>query len=93
MLLLLLFLIHISLVWRFASARLFLLFALNTHCALVQLHCRKEASTIQCGSKKCGTRARVFSQTLADGNSKNDNLITQSNRRTMEEERREYGKK
>ena len=32
---------------------------------------RKKASTIQYGYKKFGTSARVFSQTLAHGNSNN----------------------
>ena len=31
---------------------------------------REKQSTIQHGYRKCGTRARVFSQTLAHGNSK-----------------------
>ena len=41
--------------------------------------------------RKRGTHARVFSQTLAHGNSKNE--IRQWNRRRRTEERREYGKK
>ena len=35
----------------------------------------KRESTLQNGYRKCGTHARVFSQTLAHGNSKNDTDI------------------
>ena len=40
--------------------------------------------------RKCGTDATVFSQTLAQGNSKNE--IRQRNRRRLEEQS-EHGKK
>ena len=43
------------------------------------------------GYRKWGTHARVFSQTLAHGNSKNE--IRQRNRQRWKEERREYAKK
>ena len=33
---------------------------------------RKKEGTIQYGNSKLGTHAQVFSQTLADGNSKNE---------------------
>ena len=49
----------------------------------------EKASTIQCGYKKWGTRARVFSQTLANENNKNQ--IRKINGRRYEE-RSEYGK-
>ena len=51
----------------------------------------KSGSTIQYGHRKLGTHARVFSQTLTHGNSKNE--IRQCDRRRLTEERREYGKK
>ena len=50
----------------------FYFFVPNTHCALVDVYCRKKASTISYGYRKWGTQARVFSQTLAHGNSKNE---------------------
>ena len=64
----------------------FSFFAPNTHCALV-VELPEKASTIQYGYRKWGTRARVFSQTLAHGNSKNE--IRQRNKIRKEEERRE----
>ena len=51
----------------------------------------KEAPFSMAIYRKWRTRARVFSQTLAHGNSKNE--IKQRNRRRREEEWREYGKK
>ena len=70
----------------------FYFFAPNTHFALVvALQSRKKVSTIQYGYRKCGNHARLFSQTLAHGNSKNE--IRQMNRGRGQEERREYGKK
>ena len=51
----------------------------------------KKEGTIQYGHRTWGTHARVFSQTLAHGNSKNE--IRQWDRRRHTEERREYGKK
>ena len=51
----------------------------------------KKEGTIQYGNRTWGTHARVFSQTLAHGNSKNE--IRQRDRRRRLEERREYGKK
>ena len=51
----------------------------------------KSGSTIQYGYRKQGTHARVFSQTLTHGNSKNE--IRQWDRRRRTEERREHGKK
>ena len=42
-------------------------------------HLAKEEGTIQYGYRKWGTHARMFSQTLAHGNSKNQ--IRQRNRR------------
>ena len=54
-------------------------------------HLAKKEGTIQYGYRTWGTHARVFSQTLAHGNSKNE--IRQRNRRRHKEERREYGKK
>ena len=50
-----------------------------------------KSSTIQNGCRKLGNHARVFSQTLANGNSKNE--IRYENRQRREEERREYRKK
>ena len=51
----------------------------NTHCALVIALSEKKARTIQYGNSKCGTHARVFSQTLLHGNSKNE--IRQRNKK------------
>ena len=51
----------------------------NTHCAPVIARSEKKASTIQNGYRKCGTHARVFSQTLVYGNSKNE--IRQRNKK------------
>ena len=51
----------------------------------------KKEGTIQNGYRTWGTHARVFSQILAHGNSKNE--IRQRDRRRHTEERREYGKK
>ena len=50
---------------------------------------KKEVPWIQYGYMKWGTHARVFSQALAHGKSKNERK-TDSRRR--QEERREYGK-
>ena len=44
----------------------------NTHCALVIAMSEKKASPIQYGYRKCGTHARMFSQPLLRGNSKNE---------------------
>ena len=51
----------------------------------------KMEGTIQYGWRTWGTHARVFSQTFAHGNSKNE--IRQRDRRRHTEERHEYGKK
>ena len=51
------------------------------------LHCyhrAKKAMTIQYVYKKCGTLARVFSQTLAHGNSKNEIRQTQRKKASIE---------
>ena len=56
----------------------------------ILLHQREKWSTIQYGYRKRGTHARVFSQTLTHGYSKNE--IRQWDRRRHTEERREYGK-
>ena len=45
---------------------------LNVSCAHIVELSERKASTIQYGYKKCGTHARVFSQTLKHGNSKNE---------------------
>ena len=65
-------------------------FAPNTKCALVGALSEKKKSTIQHGYRKCGTHARVPSQTLTHGNSKTE--IGKETRKRYEE-RREYGKK
>ena len=58
----------------------------------ILLHQRKKrGSTIQYGYRKLVTHARVFSQTLMHGKSKNEIRQTKTERRT--EERRQYGKK
>ena len=54
----------------------FKLFAPNTHCALVVALSGK-SGTIQYGYKIGATRARVFFQTLACGNSKNEDKETE----------------
>ena len=46
-------------------------FATNAHCALVVALSGKN-SPIQQGYRKCGTHARVFSQSLGHENSKNE---------------------
>ena len=57
----------------------------------ILLHQREKwGSTIQYGYRKRGTHARVFSQTLTHGNSKNE--IRQWDRWRHTEEMREYGK-
>ena len=78
------------LVSPFTSASAFLLSHRILLCARV-VALSEKASTIQYGYRKWGTHARVFSQILAHGNSKNE--IRQWNRRRRTEERREYGKK
>ena len=58
----------------------------------ILLHQREKwGSTIQYGYRKRDTHARVLSQTLTHGNSKNEIWLWDRQRRT--EERREYGKK
>ena len=57
----------------------FWFFTPNTHCALVIALSEKKASTIQYGYRKCVTHARVFSQALVHGNSKNE--IRQRNKK------------
>ena len=68
----------------------FYFFAPNTHCALV-VALSEKTSTIQYGNRKCVPRARVFSQTLPHGNSKNE--VRHGRIRSRQEERREYGNK
>ena len=51
----------------------------------------RKKGAIQYGYRKWGTHARVFSQTLAHENSKNE--IRKRNRRRRQVERREYAKK
>ena len=49
----------------------------------------KKENTIAYGYRKCGTHARVFSQSFPHGNSKNK--IRQMHRGRMSEEKSEYG--
>ena len=65
-------------------------FAPNTHCALVVALSENNKYILQCGYRKCDTYARVFSQTLEYGNSKNE--VRQGNRRKLYDARGEYGK-
>ena len=65
---------------RFSSAEVFILFRFE-HTLCTRKFSVGKKSTIQYGNRKCGTHARVFSQTLAHGNNKNEDKETEEGKK------------